>query len=63
VYNDGYLGSESDLGTFTNREKEISFLDGLANRSLYGGEVVSESGVVGEYNSVDYITVEAFKTQ
>lgn len=26
LYNDGYLGSESDLGTYSNRERDINFL-------------------------------------
>lgn len=39
LYNDGYLGSSSDLGTFTNREKEIGWLSGQTNHLPYGGEV------------------------
>ena len=40
LYNDGYLGSSSDLGTYTNREKEVPWL-ALQNDHLpYGGEVV-----------------------
>ena len=26
IYNDGYLGSQTDVGTYTNREKEVEFL-------------------------------------
>ena len=26
IYNDGYLGSDTDLGTFTDRKKEVAFL-------------------------------------
>ena len=26
IFNDGYLGSSSDLGTYTDREKDIAFL-------------------------------------
>ena len=40
LYNDGYLGSDSDLGTYTDREREISFLSGQTNHLPFGGEVV-----------------------
>lgn len=40
IYNDGYLGSDSDLGTFTDRGKEIDFLSKQTNHLPYGGEVV-----------------------
>ena len=40
LFNDGYLGSSNDLGTYSNREKEIPWL-ALQNGHLpYGGEVV-----------------------
>lgn len=40
LFNDGYLGSSTDLGTFSNREKEVPWL-ALQNAHLpYGGEVV-----------------------
>ena len=40
LYNDGYLGSSNDLGTYSNREKEVPWL-ALQNGHLpYGGEVV-----------------------
>lgn len=40
LFNDGYLGSANDLGTYTNREKEVPWL-ALQNGHLpYGGEVV-----------------------
>lgn len=40
LFNDGYLGSNSDLGTYTNREREIGFLSRQTNHLPYGGEVV-----------------------
>ena len=41
IYNDGYLGSATDLGTYTDREKEIEFLSSrLTNHLPFGGEVV-----------------------
>lgn len=40
LFNDGYLGSSTDLGTYSNREKEVPWL-ALQNGHLpYGGEVV-----------------------
>ncbi|MCM1437664.1 MAG: DUF4832 domain-containing protein [Roseburia sp.] len=40
LYNDGYLGSDSDLGTYTDREREIEFLSGQTAHLPYGGEAV-----------------------
>ena len=64
VYNDGYLGSSSDLGTFTNREAEIVFIGNQAQNTYYGGEVVADknTGSIGEYNSVLYLEKEGFIT-
>ncbi len=39
LFNDGYLGSENDLGTYTDREREVGFFGGRENLP-YGGEVV-----------------------
>ena len=64
VYNDGYLGSSTDLGTFTNRETEVAFIGKQAQTTYYGGEVVADkkTGSIGSYNSVDYLEKEAFIT-
>lgn len=43
LYNDGYLGSSSDLGTYTDREKETVFLSKQTDHLPYGGEVVVPS--------------------
>ncbi len=43
IYNDGYLGSETDLGTYTDRQKEIEFLSTQTAHLPYGGEVVIPS--------------------
>ena len=40
LYNDGYLGSDSDLGTYTDRAREIEFLSKQTDHLPYGGEVV-----------------------
>lgn len=41
LFNDGYLGSSSDLGTYTNREKEVPWLALQCGHLPYGGEVVA----------------------
>lgn len=61
LYNDGYLGSESDLGTFANREIETSWLYNQARHTLYGGEVVANFGKEA-INTTDYISKEGFIT-
>ncbi|MCI8458540.1 MAG: DUF4832 domain-containing protein [Clostridia bacterium] len=41
IYNDGYLGSDTDLGTFADRKKEVAFLgEKVTDHLPYGGEVV-----------------------
>ena len=62
LYNDGYLGSESDLGTFSNREIEINWLEKQARHTFYGGEVVANYASKTPLNTVEYMSKEAFKT-
>ncbi len=62
LYNDGYLGSESDLGTFANREKEILWLEKQAMHTLYGGEVVANFASGTPLNTIEYMSKEAFRT-
>lgn len=38
MYNDGYMGSDSDLGTYSNREKETAWLGRQTTATYYGGE-------------------------
>lgn len=40
LYNDGYLGSNNDLGTYTDRARDIAFLSKQTNHLPYGGEAV-----------------------
>ena len=43
IYNDGYLGSKDDTGTFLiDREKEIAFLEPFTNHTPYGGELIGD---------------------
>ena len=37
VYNDGYLGSETDLGTYDDRASEVDWLSKLNEDLPYGG--------------------------
>ena len=64
LFNDGYLGSHSDLGTFENRDIEIAWLQKQALHTLYGGEVVETRGNEenDKINSANYMANEAFKT-
>lgn len=62
LYNDGYLGSESDLGTFSNRETETTWLSNQARHTFYGGEVVANRAEGEPLNTVAYMSEEAFKT-
>ncbi|WP_297955223.1 DUF4832 domain-containing protein [uncultured Ruminococcus sp.] len=38
LYNDGYMGSNSDLGTFANRNTETGWLSRVTHHTYYGGE-------------------------
>ena len=48
LYNDGYLGSESDSGTFkySDRDAEIKFLEPYTNHTPYGGELIGNYGLL-----------------
>ena len=61
LFNDGYLGSGNDLGTFKNREVEIGWLKNQATHTLYGGEVVANYGST-PLNTANYMAEEAFTT-
>ncbi len=38
LYDDGYMGSDSDLGTYANREAETTWLGNQTDTSYFGGE-------------------------
>ncbi len=46
LFNDGYLGSDSDLGTYSNRETEVNWLSQQTSHLPYGGEVVIPSSTL-----------------
>ncbi len=58
-FNDGYLGSSTDLGTFENRELEIAFLEKVNTNKPYGGEVTVPDSA---YNRLSWACQEMFKT-
>ena len=68
MFNDGYLGSSSDLGSFRiGRAAESPWISKASEFSSYGGEVVSNNGVtsgdgIGNYNKIEYIAWEGFIT-
>lgn len=64
VYNDGYLGSSTDWGTFKNRAVETAFIGVQSQNIPYGGEVIvdNETDGIGDYNKVNYLEQEAFIT-
>ncbi|MDE6583844.1 MAG: DUF4832 domain-containing protein, partial [Anaeroplasmataceae bacterium] len=51
VYNDGYLGSANDLGTYDNREVEVNWLSTINTTSPYGGEVTVPGSSYNELNN------------
>ncbi len=69
IFNDGYLGSESDRGTFRKhpqfgwRKNEVSWLSNQATHTFYGGEAVKDKSTTGiVYNTSDYMIDEMFQT-
>nr|MCR5253680.1 DUF4832 domain-containing protein [Treponema sp.] len=58
LYNDGYLGSESDSGTYDTsdgRVAEIAFLEPFTNHTPYGGELIGYYGLdkgIDEFKNV-----------
>ena len=62
IYNDGYLGNETDLGTFANRKKEVTWLNSQAKHTFYGGEMVANYATGTPLNTIEYIQQEAFTT-
>ena len=62
IFNDGYLGSDSDLGTFSDRQKEIAWLNYQAGHTPYGGEIMYNPNGSTVSSSIDYISQEMFIT-
>ena len=67
IYNDGYLGSYDDRGTFRDRDIEVAWLEKQARHTLYGGEIVlweksSHAPNCEPKNNVAYMETEAYQT-
>ena len=62
MFNDGYLGSSSDLGTFAAvpRESGVAWLDQVGTRTFYGGEAVADASgkTQGAFNTLEHIAKE-----
>lgn len=58
IFNDGYLGSETDLGTYSDRPRDIEFLCGQTDHLPFGGEVVIPNSSL---HDIDKCTAEMFK--
>ena len=64
IFNDGYLGSSSDLGTYDNgitRDMCIRFLEKYGKNTPYGGEAIGGTEV-SEQNSVNFVSKEGSLT-
>lgn len=51
LYNDGYMGSDSDLGTYANREIETQWLSNQTLTSYFGGEFSGNIDFAKEYDT------------
>ncbi|MDE6613586.1 MAG: DUF4832 domain-containing protein [Clostridia bacterium] len=58
LFNDGYLGSGSDLGTYSDRELDIEFLCGQTEHLPFGGEVAEPNSSL---HDIDKCLPEMFK--
>lgn len=67
LFNDAIGGSESDLGTYINRESDMNWLMNQTEYTFYGGEAildtVSNNAIdgVGSYNTGMFFIDEAYK--
>lgn len=70
MYNDGYLGSSSDLGTIgmgasghqMTREMMVKWLEQYSSHTPYGGELVANYNGDHPINTPDYLSQEGFRT-
>ncbi len=70
MYNDGYLGSSSDLGTVgmgasghqMTREMMVKWLETYSQLTPYGGELVANQNGDNPINTPEYLSVEGFQT-
>ena len=70
MYNDGYLGSDSDLGTIgmgasghkLTREMMVKWVEKYSQHTPYGGELVANNNGENPINTPEYLSVEGFRT-
>lgn len=62
IFNDGYLGSKSDLGTYSDRAKELKWVEKQTQKTFFGGEMVSYYDKDTRRNTASYMSKEGFKT-
>lgn len=51
LYNDGYMGSDSDLGTFQDRKRDLKWLRQQTLTSYYGGEFSGNLDFAKKYDT------------
>lgn len=62
IYNDGYLGSKRDLGTYSDRDEEIKWVEKQTRKTFFGGEMVLYYDNDTRRNTASYMSKEGFKT-
>ncbi|MBP5281671.1 MAG: DUF4832 domain-containing protein [Lachnospiraceae bacterium] len=62
IYDDGYLASDTDLGTYGDRQKEIAWLSKQARHAFFGGELGTSYGGSEVFPTAAYMSKEAFLT-
>ena len=70
IFNDGYMGSPSDYGTYysdDNRENELLWLENQSKHTSYGGEILAwttdeKYASHKRLNTVEYLEEEAYRT-
>ena len=58
LFNDGYLGSANDLGTYSDRDKDVEFLSKQTAHLPFGGEVVIPDSTL---HDIDVCLPEMYK--
>lgn len=51
MYDDGYMGSDSDLGTYVDRVKETDWLSNVSTETYFGGEFSGEIEKAQKYDT------------
>ena len=62
MYDDGYLGDESDLGTYSNRYEEINWLKNQTLHTPFGGEALPNYDDSAKVDGYDYINKYSLMT-